>query len=374
VSGSVQSTDPEVLENVKRRNVSVENMFRLAQDANSIGAESHSEVILGLPGDFTERHFKSISQLIEVGLSNIRIYQLILLMGTPLYAQVREQESEWGIGTYFRVIPFDYGDYEFDENTRIVSAEIEEIVTSLKDLPVDEYFRCRGFGLIVDTFYNQSVFESLLKLLKELEVSRFAWIKRVWETVERSTIATIIDQFIAEAKGELWTSHDELRTFTSKPENIAEFLKGNLGGKLIFKYKSILTTQHLTELAEIARKTVLEIIDENGKLNDEITALVQDILSYEVLRKVDLFKGDYGPKRFKIKYDVERFLKSQSTKVAISDLAFAEPKQCQFFLEDQQVDAIERTLNSYGRDLAAMTKIVSFVRVENFFRKFAYLN
>lgn len=228
VSGSVQSTDSVVLDNVNRKNVNLKQIFRLADDANKIGAESHSEVILGLPGDSAERHFKSIADLIDVGFTNIRMYQLILLMGTSMFAQAHEQQSEFGFGTHFRVIPFDYGNYEFDENTRIVTAEIEEIVTSLKDLSYDEYFRCRGFDLVVDTFYNQGVFQALLKLLKDLDVSRFAWIKKVWESVERSRISTIIEAFITETKDELWESYDDLKGFTSKPENVSKFLSGEL--------------------------------------------------------------------------------------------------------------------------------------------------
>jgi hypothetical protein len=119
-------------------------------------------------------------------------------MGTPLYSQAREQKSEFGIGTHFRVIPFDYGDYEFDENTRIVTAEIEEIVTSLKDLSYDEYFRCRGFGLIVDTFYNQGVFESLLKFSRP---GRLLTVWITWGSVERPYLRHH-REFIAEAKGE----------------------------------------------------------------------------------------------------------------------------------------------------------------------------
>ncbi|MDQ1273371.1 MAG: hypothetical protein QG591_2001 [Planctomycetota bacterium] len=373
VSGSVQSTNSVVLDNVKRKNVNLEQIFRLADDANKIGAESHSEVILGLPGDSAERHFKSIADLIDVGFTNIRMYQLILLMGTPMFAQAHEQQSEFGFGTHFRVISFDYGNYEFDENTRIVTAEIEEIVTSLKDLSYEEYFRCRGFDLVVDTFYNQGVFQALLKLLKDLDVSRFAWIKKVWESVERSSISTIIEAFITETKGELWESYDDLKRFTSKPENVAKFLSGELGGKLIFKYKSILTNEYLTELAAIARNTVIEVVGEGGKLDDQIVALVDDILSYEVLRKVNLFKGDYEPKYFTLTYDVERFLKSDAQKVPVSELKFSEPRRCRFFLENEQINAIERALNSYGRDLAAMTKIISYIRVENFYRQFEFL-
>ena len=289
-----------------------------------------------------------------------------------MFAQAHEQKSEFGFGTHFRVIPFDYGDYEFDENTSIVTAEIEEIVTSLKDLSYDEYFRCRGFDLIVETFYNQGVFQALLKLLKDLDVSRFAWIRKVWESVERSSISSTIEAFIAEAKDELWESYDELKCFTSKSENIAKFLSGELGGKLIFKYKSILTNEYLTELADIARDTVIKVIDKDGKLNDQIVALVEDILTYEVLRKVNLFKGDYKPKLFTLTYDVEQFLKGDMKKVPIFELKFSEPKKCRFFLEKEQIDDIERALNSYGRDLAAMTKIISFIRVENFYRQFDF--
>lgn len=190
--------------------------------------------------------------------------------------------------------------------------------------------------------------------------------------MERSSISSTIEAFIAEAKGELWESYDDLRRFTSKSENIAKFLSGELGGKLIFKYKSILTNEYLTELADIARDTVIKVIDKDGKLNDQIVALVEDILTYEVLRKVNLFKGDYKPKPFTLTYDVEQFLKSDMKKVPIFELKFSEPKKCRFFLEKEQIDDIERALNSYGRDLAAMTKIISFIRVENFYRQFDF--
>ena len=62
-SGSVQSTSPEVLENIKRKNIGLDTMFQLAEEANEMGAESHSEVILGLPGDSAERHLASIAEL-----------------------------------------------------------------------------------------------------------------------------------------------------------------------------------------------------------------------------------------------------------------------------------------------------------------------
>ena len=314
----------------------------------------------------------SIAELIDAGFTNIRMYQLILLMDTPLYTEAREQQSELGIGTHFRVVPFDYGNYEFDADTRIVTAEIEEIVTSLQEMSYDEFFSCRSFALIVDTFYNQGVFQALLGLLKQMEISRYTWIHQIWESEEMSRISQVIDQFTAEAQAELWDSEEELEAFTKNPENLQRFLGGELGGKLIFKYKSILTNEYLMELAEIARHSVLEVIRQNGKLDDRIEVLVDDILAYEVLRKVDLFKGDYEPKYCTLGHDVDRFVKS-SGKISLSDLPLDEPKECRFVLRAQQIDSIERALTTYGRDLPAMTKIVSFLRIESFYREFEHV-
>ncbi len=367
MSGSVQSTDQEILANVRRKNINMKQMFQLADEANNIGAEGHSEVILGLPGDTVERHINSIGEMIDAGFTNIRMYQLILLMGTELYSQYRDKQ--FGIGAHFRVVPFDYGSYAFDDDTRIVSAAIEEVVTSLDGLSFEEYFQCRKFDLIVDTFYNQGVFQVILELLRHLHISRYAWIKTIWESETLTSISEIIDRFVQETKDELWGSYDKLKRFTSEPDAIKKYLSGELGAKLIFKYKSILSSEYLRELAEITRHTVLQLVAEAEKIDTQIEALIDDILSYEVLRKIGLFKGDYEPKYCTLGHDVEGFIKSKG-KISVPELEFIKPKKYRLFLRRDQIDTIERALNTYGRDLAAMTKIISFIHIESVYRHF----
>ena len=51
LAGSVQSLDEEVQKNIKRSNISSGSIMEMALNANNIGANSYSEVILGLPGD-----------------------------------------------------------------------------------------------------------------------------------------------------------------------------------------------------------------------------------------------------------------------------------------------------------------------------------
>jgi radical SAM superfamily enzyme YgiQ (UPF0313 family) len=81
LTGSVQSLDPEVQRNICRSNVDAQCLVLLACQANELGTNSTAEVILGLPGDSAEKHFKSIEGLIDAGFSEVRMYQLMLLPG-----------------------------------------------------------------------------------------------------------------------------------------------------------------------------------------------------------------------------------------------------------------------------------------------------
>ena len=64
LSGSVQSLDEEVQKNIKRSNISSGSIM-MALNANNIGANSYSEVILGLPGDSFNSHKKTLKLLLN---------------------------------------------------------------------------------------------------------------------------------------------------------------------------------------------------------------------------------------------------------------------------------------------------------------------
>ena len=53
--------------------------MEMALNANNIGANSYSEVILGLPGDSFNSHKKSLKTLIESSFNTISMYQLMML-------------------------------------------------------------------------------------------------------------------------------------------------------------------------------------------------------------------------------------------------------------------------------------------------------
>jgi hypothetical protein len=356
----VQSLDPEVQRNIRRSNVDAEYLNRLADQANVLGANSHAEVILGLPGDSVEKHFKSIEGLIDAGFSEVRMYQLMLLPGAEVSAaSVRRR---FGIKTHWRVIPRSFGDYEVDSATRVVAAEVEEIVTSLDTLSFDDYLRCRRFNLMVNLFYNDGVFLGPLKVLSHLGIPRSEWIRSLFAHELPGQLESVIGSFVRETREELWGSREELLAFTRKRENIGRFLREELGSNLILKYKVLMRNDRLHELADLAKTTILEVLDRRDQRTPDVEALVDDALTFEVMRKADLWKGDYEPHEATLRFDVEKFLSSPDS-APLCEFFLPQPQNFRFALTDDQIAIIERSLNAYGRGLAGMGRIYTRVHV-----------
>ena len=88
ITGSVQSLDPEILENVSRKNISPTQIVDMALQSSKIGTHSFSEVILGLPGDTTKKHFSTLKTLVDSAFTSIAMYQLMILPGTELGSKI----------------------------------------------------------------------------------------------------------------------------------------------------------------------------------------------------------------------------------------------------------------------------------------------
>ena len=74
LAGSVQSLFGEVQENIKRKNISSKEIVDMALKSSEIGANTYSEVILGLTGDTKEKHFTTLKTLLKV---HLQLYQCI---------------------------------------------------------------------------------------------------------------------------------------------------------------------------------------------------------------------------------------------------------------------------------------------------------
>ena len=107
LAGSVQSLDEDVQDNIKRSNISSESIIEMALNANKIGANSYSEVILGLPGDSFISHKKTLQTLVDASFNTISMYQLMMLPGTELNTKLTREKFQ--MKTKYRVLPRCFG-------------------------------------------------------------------------------------------------------------------------------------------------------------------------------------------------------------------------------------------------------------------------
>lgn len=364
LSGSVQSLDPDVLDNIKRSNISADGLMELALAADEIGANSYSEIILGLPGDSRKAHFRTVRTVMDAGFTNLYLFQLMLLPGTDM--DTPETKRQFGMVTRYRVLPRCYGEYTlFGE--RLAAAEIEEICVASKDLSFEDYLECRQMHLVVTIFHNDGVFLTLLKLLRMLNLSVFRWIELLQQAELPPRLKELFAAFERETREELWDSRDELAAFTREPGIVKKFIDGDLGNNLLFVHKTLAITQHVRELAELANDTIRECLKEAGRDSEENLAFVDEALRYHMVRMSNLFENRDEEPAVTFEYDVRAFEEDQRPG-PVASYRLPAPKTYRFALDDVQSELIERYISIYGATPVGLGRILSKVYVRKLFR------
>ena len=155
LGASFQSTDPDVLRNIKRTNLPLEQLLLLKDYKNrkaNDNLEFFTEIILALPGDNIDKHYKSLKDVIDLlSMNKIDIHQLTLLEGSEL--AIPEKRQEFKFDVRYRVFVGCLGIYNIG-NKDIPCAEIEEIIVGNSTLSFDDYIECRIMDLLVKIYID----------------------------------------------------------------------------------------------------------------------------------------------------------------------------------------------------------------------------
>jgi len=369
LAGSVQSLDSEVQENIKRKNISSNEIVDMALKSSEIGANTYSEVILALPGDTKLKHFETLKILVESDFNTISMYQLMILPGTELGSEVTKKKYK--METRFRVVPRCYATYEI-LGKKISVSEIEEICVSTNTLSFKDYLECRKMNLIVNIFYNDGVFDGIIKFLRLFNISIWDWLKQIYENstkLEFLKFHSLLKDFAQDTENELWTSSKELKDFCSDEKNIQKFIEGEYGSNLIFKYKSRSLTLDLENVAKIAKKSTLEIL-RNNSFNQDPSIFVNDLIVHKLCEIENLFdieKDKVGT----FSYDIASFLKEERNSqknISLASYKFKSKKQIKFSLSEDQENQIKSYNDLFGNSIEGLSRTLSRVYIKKLFR------
>ena len=290
LSGSVQSLDKEVLSHIKRSNIREEEILELAMNAAELGANSYSEIILGLPGDTKAKHLQSLRTIVDAGFQNVYTWQLMLLPGSEL--DTKAQRQQFGLETRYRVLPRCFGSFTV-RGKPVTAAEIEEVCIASNTLSFDDYLACRKLHLIIAIFYNDALMSPFHKLLRLRKKSVFEWLL----DISRKTHALFF-MFQTDTREELFTDKDELIRFTNA--HMDQYISGELGNNLIFTYRVRALMTYLWDMVHMGAEALSESFPEDSEFIDAAA-------SYILHRAMYLFSEPERESNTAWRYDIPVF-------------------------------------------------------------------
>jgi DNA-directed RNA polymerase subunit F len=361
LSGAVQSLDKQVLINVKRSNISTDALMQMAVEAAEIDTSTKSDLILGLPGESLKTHFQSIKTVLDAGFSYIQTNQLMMLPGTEL--DDKKIRDQYQLKTKFRVLPRCFGHYEID-NEKIKAAEIEEICVSNNSLKFEDYIQSRKMHLLIHIFYNDGLFSTALKFLKDLDISIFRLMEIMHSNEMPEVVKELFSKFEEDTRNELWDSEEKLLEFIKKPGTIEKYISGEMGYNLLFMYKATAMNKCIADLKFFVLESIKQILQENQKNSKENIEFVSQILEFDLCCCSNIFHNkEKNPKKI-FNYNIQSFQETKNL-IDISNLKLLYPKEIEFTLDSEQENIINRSTNLYGTSDLGISRILTKV----FFKK-----
>jgi len=354
---SVQSLDPIVLENVKRKNISYEVMRQVQIDAAEMGVKTLTETILSLPGETFKSHKEGIYQLMRMGIKQFTNYQCMLLKGSEM--ETNESRKTFSFNTYFRVLPRSFGVYS-DE--RIV--EVEEVITSTSTLSFEEYLNSRRLHLIFIIYYNGLRFKPLIKFLSIYKIDIEEWFDKLLLNIDFSDdlkITSLFSDFIMETREELFDSKDECFDFYTKEDNFNDFINGKIGGNLLMKYFSIATFYSWKSIVNHAVECAISLLKErNANYHKEF---INNIHIYMDSLLASGRKSDeiLSSNCVHMIYDIAKWIDDEFNCI-FEEYKLPNGVYAEFSLSKNNLEILKGAIDVYGDDIIGLSKLVTRVQ------------
>lgn len=278
-------------------------------------------------------------------------------MGTP------ESRKQFGFQTGFRVPPRCFGTYSL-LGSDVSVAEIEEIVLENDAISRDDYLSARRMHLIINAFFNDGVYKDIFPLFKLLGIPNYDWLAKIHASKHES-FNELTASFTEETIAEVWQSREELAGFTSRAENIQEYLDGKRGSNLIFKYKLTAVISYTKALYEAANETIQELFSERGQ--GDLIPLAEEILRFCTCRMMSFFDLDQPEIQDKFRFNIVDLLRQKDFENWES-YRNEEPQIIQFVQTPEQEDLLRRYIGIYGSDMIGLSRIVSKIYVGRLLR------
>jgi len=358
---SVQSTEESVMVNVKRANISTEQMLTLVHTLKECNLPTVTEIIIGLPGDTYDSNIKTIKDMMSLDVDEYLIYTCMLLHGSEL--NTPKEREKWGFKTKFRILPREFATLQSGKKV----LEIEEVVISSNTLSFEDYLKIRllAFSIFVT---SQSAFKPITKFLRQNNVPVFDLFNRSLDfKALPKNIKKLFEEFKQATIDELWDSPEEIHKNFQNEDEYNKLLNDQLGFNVIYFYRALVNTKYLDEWTEFIISLTKKLLLENNIHDKSILEQFDDIANYcrgSTYNFLELNSNLVNPE-FILKYDVQKWNDSASGNM-IEKFQFTETRKIMFNYTEEESKLFIDNLNLYGISTGGMSQIVRHIP-QNFF-------
>ena len=362
---SIQSADPVVLQNVNRQNISVEQIVEVGRSADSLGANSYCEIILGLPGDTKAGHFNSVFSMIDAGINDVLTYQAMMLPGAEIASQASRTRHR--LDTRWRVLPRCFGRYEI-LGLSVSIAEVEEICVASDTLSFDDYLACRALSLTVELFHNSGAFSELTGLLGHFGIHRSEFLHAA-DSLARapsSPIADIYDDYLKDNVSKLQATRKALIAEVNAADVVEKHMAGELGSSELYKARAVAHFWRQADLHEVAFAATTLLLTGHGKLDNDISDYLSDLKSLSLTRKQMLHDTEQRS-IFSSSFDFPA-LEALAYQADPRDHVRPEESQLQIAHSTEQHETITTYLKQYGTSIDGLGRLLLRAHVNKLYR------
>jgi radical SAM superfamily enzyme YgiQ (UPF0313 family) len=362
---SVQSMDEQVLKNVKRQNISTDQMLALAPSIRETGLDTYAECILGLPGETYQSHLDTIHTLIKAHIGGVVVYACMLLDGAEM--QTPEYRQKWGFKTKFR--PLHKAFTELSNGKRLI--EIEELVSSTNTLSFKEYVELRVISFILWIIYDGNFFKPLIRFLQEKNIDIFDLVMTIFDNRNSPSfnVKKLTKSFEFQTENELWDSPEELRAYYEKDENYQKLLNVEVGMNVVLYHYADLVTNYMKEWNRLVFSLTHELLEKKQILDNDVERQFQNIVNYCNGQSHNLFGKDRMETNpnYKFEYDVKNWV-SNDKNLPLDSFMFPKSQLIHFVFSKKQFDIIENDMKKFGKDNTGISRMLFDINIETILR------
>jgi len=366
---STQSTDPKILENVKRKKVDLCKITEHVNAVHIMGKNVGTEIITGLPYETRETHMRTLRDLIDCGFDLIDPFTFMLLDGIELNTEAAHKKFKYDVR--YRLIPRDFG--KINENYVF---EIEEVVVGTNTFAFEDYLYIRGLHGLFRILRNNSIYKELLQYIKQHGIHLLDWFIFVFEDLRSNMTqeaAKCFNEYIKETQSELWNSPEELVSYYSREENFNKLLTRERGDNLMQKCSILPVSIYFELYVDYFIGITKRYLGEKYKERKNGIERELDVVRKFILARLSgvLKQNIQKSQSFSADYDILKWIKDNFIE-PLSGYKLAKPKTVTLELSDEQIELIKSVFDRYDFDEKnpyALYRAVVLVSIDNYFRE-----